>query len=125
MQTFPDWNNVPANLQAKVSKIWQGSGTAAYDKSFDRNNEPITVYKLADYKVAFNLDYLTKEQKIKLFDLCSERSIILSSLLHYLSFEIETIRVHDEIYHLPGIIVGIWPHCNQFGGMDETGCIHT
>jgi hypothetical protein len=124
-QTFSNWNDVPKHLEAKVRKFWNGNGTATYDKSFDRNNEPITVYKLADYKVALNMDYLADAQKIKLFDLCSERSIILQSLLHSLSFEIETIRVHDEIYHLPGIVVGTWPHCNQFGGMDETGYIHT
>lgn len=124
-QTFSNWNDVPKHLEAKVRKFWNGSGTATYDKSFDRNNEPITVYKLTDYKVALNLDYLTKEQKIKLFDIAAERSIILQNLLHSLSFEIETIRVHNEIYHLPGIVVGTWPHCNLFGGMDETGYIHT
>ena len=124
-QTFSNWNDVPKHIEAKVRKVWNGSGTATYDKGFDRNNDPITVYKLADYKVALNVDYLTDNQKIKLFDLCSERSIILSNLLHSLAFEIETIRVYDEIYHLPGIIVGTWPHCNLYGGMDETGYIHT
>lgn len=125
MQTFSDWNKVPAHLEAKVNEILQGSGTATYDKSFDRNNEPITVYRLADYRVALNLGYLTREQKIKLFDIAAERSIILSSFLHSLSFEIEIIRVHGEIYHLPGMIVGTWPHCNQFGGMAEDGSIST
>jgi hypothetical protein len=125
VQAFSDWNKVPAHLEAKVREIWQGSGTATYDKSFDRNNEPITVYKLADYKVALNLDYLTREQKVKLFDIAAERSIILQNLLHSLSFEIETIRVYDEIYHLPGMIVGTWPHCDCFGGMAEDGSINT
>jgi hypothetical protein len=124
-QTYVDWNQVPKHLELKVRSFWQGSGTATYDKSLDRNNSPITVYKLADYKVALNLDYLTKEQKIKLFDIAAERSIILHNLLHSLSFEIETIRVYDEVYHLPGMVVGIWPHCNSFGGMDEGGHIHT
>ena len=112
-------------MQRKVRSMWNGSGTAAHDKGFDRNNDPITVYKLTDYKVALNTDYLTPEQKIKLFDLCADRSIILSDLLHSLSFEIETIRVHDEIYHLPGMIVGTWPHCGLFGGMAEDGRICT
>jgi hypothetical protein len=124
-QTFPDWNQVPAHLERKVRSVWNGSGTATYDKSFDRNNDPITVYKLADYKVALNTDYLTTEQKVKLFDICADRSIILSNLLHSLSFEIETIRVYDEIYHLPGMIVGTWPDSGSFGGMDETGYVHT
>lgn len=124
-QTFSNWNDVPKHLETKVRKFWNGSGTATYDKGFDRNDDPITVYKLADYKVALNIDYLTNDQKIKLFDLCSDRNIILSNLLHSLSFEIETIRVYDEIYHLPGIVVGTWPHCNCFGGMDETGSVHT
>jgi len=124
-QTFSNWNDVPKCQEAKIRKFWNGNGTAAYNKSFDRNNDPITVYHLADYKVALNIDYLTDAQKIKLFDLCSERSIILSNLLHSLSFEIETIRVHDEVYHLPGIIVGTWPHCNCFGGMAEDGSIST
>lgn len=124
-QTYTDWKDVPAHIERKIRLMWNGSGTATYDKGFDRNNDPVTVYKLADYKVAPNVDYLADEQKIKLFDLCSERSIILSNLLHSLSFEIETIRVHDEMYHLPGIIVGTWPHCNLYGGMDETGYIHT
>lgn len=124
-QTFLDWNQVPAHLEAKVRKFWNGSGTATYYKGFDRNNDPITIYKLADYKVALNTDYLTDAQKLRLFDLCSDRSIILSNLLHSLLFEIETIRIHDEIYHLPGIVIGTWPHCDKFGGMDETGYINT
>ena len=124
-QTFSDWDKVPQHLEAKVRKIWNGSGTATYDKGRDCNGDSVTVYKLADYKVALNVDYLTNDQKIKLFDLCSDRSIILSNLLHSLAFEIETIRVHDEIYYLPGVIIGTWPHCDQFGGMDEAGYIHT
>jgi hypothetical protein len=123
-QTFDDWDAVPAHLERKVRLIWNGSGTAAYEKGFDRNNDPVTIYKLSDYKVAFNVDFLTTEQKVKLFDLCLG-SVILSNLLHSLSFEIETIRVRDEIYHLPGIVVGTWPNCKMFGGMDETGYIHT
>jgi hypothetical protein len=124
-QTFSNWNDVPKHLEAKVRKFWNGSGTATHDKGFDRNNDPVTVYRLADYRVALNIGYLTDAQKIKIFDLCAERSIILSNLLHSLSFEIETIRVYDEIYHLPGMIVGTWPHCNQFGGMAEDGSIST
>ncbi len=124
-QTYADWDQVPKHLELKVRSFWQGSGTATCENSLDRNNAPITVYKLADYRVALNVDYLTKEQKVKLFDIAAERSIILQNLLHSLSFEIETIRVYDEIYHLPGMVVGTWPHCNSFGGMDEGGYIHT
>ena len=124
-QSYTDWKQVPAHLERKIRKMWSGSGTATYENSFDRNDDPITVYRLADYKVALNADYLTTEQKVRLFDLCADRSIILSNLLHCLSFEPETIRVHNEIYHLPGIVVGTWPHCNLYGGLDETGCIHT
>jgi len=124
-QAYTDWNHVPAHLEAKIRKIWNGSGTATYDKGYDRNNDQVTIYKLADYKVALNLDYLTIDQKVRLFDLMAANGGILSNLLHSLAFEIETIRVHDEIYHLPGVIVGTWPHCNTFGAMDETGYVHT
>ena len=124
-QTYTDWNQVPAHIEAKIRKIWNGSGTATYDKGYDRNNDQVTIYKLADYKVALNLDYLTLDQKVRLFDLVAASGGILSNLLHSLAFEIETIRVHDEIYHLPGVIVGTWPHCNMFGAMDETGYVHT
>jgi hypothetical protein len=124
-QTFKDWNNVPANIEAKIRKMWNGSGTVAYDNGYDRNNDQVTIYKLADYKVALNLDYLTNDQKLRLFDLAASSGIVLSNLLHSLVFEIETVRVHYEIYHLPGIVVGTWPHCNMFGGMDETGYVHT
>jgi hypothetical protein len=124
-QTYTDWNQVPAHIEAKICKIWNGSGTATYDKGYDRNNDQVTIFKLADYKVALNLDYLTLDQKVRLFDLVAASGGILSNLLHSLVFEIETIRVHDEIYHLPGVIVGTWPHCNMFGAMDETGYVHT
>jgi hypothetical protein len=123
--TYADWNNVPAHIERKIRKIWNGSGTACWDKGWDRNNDPITIYKLADYCVARNLDYLTDEQKLRMFDLVASSGAILSNLLETLSFEIETVRVHDEIYHLPGIIVGTWPHCKMFGGMDESGYVHT
>lgn len=125
MQVFSDWDNVPAHLKRKVHEIWQGSGTATQEKSFDRNNKPIVVYRLADHRVALNLRYLTEEQKIRLFNLAAERNIILQDLLHSLWFEIETIRVYDKIYHLPGAIVGKWPHCNLYGSMAEDGTIHT
>jgi hypothetical protein len=124
-QTFSNWQAVPEHLEAKVRRLWAGAGTATYENSFDHNNDPITVYKLADYKVSLNLDYITDAQKIRLFHLCADGGFILSNLLHSLQFEIETIRVNDEIYHLPGIIVGTWPHCNQYGGMSEDGDIHT
>jgi len=124
-QTYTDWNQVPAHIEAKICKIWNGSGTATYDKGYDRNNDQVTIFKLADYKVALNLDYLTLDQKVSLFGLVAASGGILSDLLHSLVFEIETIRVHDEIYHLPGVIVGTWPPCNTFGAMDETGCVHT
>lgn len=124
-QTYTDWNDVPNHLERKIRAIWNGSGTATYDSCFDRNNDKVTVYKLADYKVAFNTDYLTIEQKTKFFDIAADSGVILSNLLHSLAFEIETIRVHDEIYHLPGVIVGTWPHCKMFGAMDESGYVHT
>ena len=124
-QTYASWNDVPAHLEAKVRQMWNGSGTVTYDPGFDRNNDKITIYKLADYKVALNLDYLSTDQKLRLFDLATTPGVILSNLLHCLSFEIETIRVHDEIYHLPYMIAGTWPHCRTFGVMDETGYIHT
>lgn len=124
-QTFADFDKVPGQLMAKIHLIWRGAGAAASVNKFDHNGDPVTVYQLADYKVAANVDYLTKEQKIAIFDLCADRGAILSNLLHSLSFEIERIRVGNEIYHLPGLVVGTWPHCNLFGGMDETGHLHT
>ena len=54
-----------------------------------------------------------------------ETKINLSDFLECLSFEPECVTIYDEVYHLPGIIMGTWPHCNLFGGMDEMGYIHT
>lgn len=116
---------VPAHIEAKIRKMWNGLGTVSTEAGFDRNNERVEIYRLAEYKVAGNTDYLTDAQKIKLFEIVSENSVILQNLLHSLSFEIETVRVHNEIYHLPGIVIGTWPHLKMFGGLDETGYIHT
>ena len=80
---------------------------------------------MANYKVSENIDFLTNEQRIKFFNLAVETKINLSDFFECLSFEPECIRVKDEIYHIPGIIMGTWPHCKLFGGMDETGYIHT
>jgi len=124
-QTFSDWNNVPTVTERKIRKVWNGSGTACHEHGYDCNSDRIEVYKLASYRVSDNLDYLTDEQKIKLFEIAAERSIILSNLLQTLSFEIEMVRVRNEVYHLPGTVVGTWPHCGLFGGMSEDGYIHT
>lgn len=124
-QTFTDWNNVPAHIEAKIRKMWNGCGTVSAESGYDRNNDKVEIYRLASYKVGENVDYLTNEQKLRIFEIASERSVILHNLLHNLSYEIETVRVHNEIYHLPGIVVGTWPHCGMFGGLDETGHIHT
>lgn len=123
--TYADWNQVPSHIEAKIRQIWEGSGCATYEQTKDRNGEPITVYKLSDYTVALNTDYLTTEQKLRFFDLAMQKGLPLDALLHKLSFEPDCIRVHDEIYHIPGIIHGTWLHCGLFGGMDETGYIHT
>jgi len=124
-QTFSDWNNVPAITERKIRKVWNGSGTACHEQGCDRNLGRIEVYKLASYKVSDNVDYLTDEQKIKLFEIAAERSIILSNLLQTLAFEVETVRVHNEVYYIPGVVVGTWPHCGMFGAMGEDGYIHT
>jgi hypothetical protein len=123
--TYADWNQVPAHIEAKIRKIWSGSGCATYDKGWDRNNDAITIYKLSDYNVALNADYLTTEQKLRMFDIALQKGIPLDSFLHSLRFEPECIRVRDEIYHVPGIIHGTWPHCGLYGGMDESGYVHT
>lgn len=123
-QTFTDWNKVPAEIEARIRKIWSGLGTSCHESSFDRNNTPIEVYKLANYTVAENIDFLSDAQKMKLFDLAADNPFILKDFLHNLSFEVETIRVHDEIYHLPALVVGTWPHCKLYGCMDDTGYIH-
>lgn len=124
-QEFSNWNDVPAQIEARIRKIWSGLGTSCHEPSFDRNNSPITVYKLANYTVAENIDFLSDAQKMKLFDLAASNPFILKDFLHNLNFEIETIRVHDEVYHLPAFIVGTWPHCKLYGCMDDTGYIHT
>ena len=124
-QTYTNWQQVPASIESKIRKFWNGCGTAAHDQSRDRNGDEITVYRLANYKVRENADFLTDAQKIKIFNLVADKDLVLSSLLDRLNFEIETIRVHDEIYHVPVNIVGTWPHCKMFGCMDETGYVHT
>jgi len=124
-QTYTDWKQVPSNIESQIRKFWHGTNTATYDQSHDHNGDQVIVYKLANYKARENADYLTDAQKLKIFDIVSSRDLVLSSLLDRLSFEIETIRVRDEIYHVPVNIVGTWPHCNMFGCMDETGYIHT
>jgi hypothetical protein len=124
-QTYTNWQQVPASIEAKIRKFWHGTNTATYDQSHDHNGDKITVYKLANYKVRENADYLTDAQKIKIFDIVSNKDLVLSSMLDRLDFEIETIRVHDEIYHLPANVIGTWPHCNMFGCMDESGYVHT
>lgn len=125
-QTFSDWNNVPQTIERKISKMWQKCGAVCNETSTDSNGKKVEVYKLDSHKVIDNLDYLTDAQRIKLFEIAANHGgVILQNLLHSLSFEIETIRVHDEIYHLPGMIVGTWPHCGLFGGMAEDGSICT
>lgn len=127
--TYETWRDVPAATEAKIRKIWQGSGCATYEQTTDRNGEPVTVYKLSDYNVALNADYLTVEQKLRFFDLAVQKGILLDAFLHKLRFEPECIQVGSgngkEIYHVPGIICGTWPHCGLYGAMDETGYIHT
>ena len=124
-QLFSNWNEVPPSIEQKIQKFWNGYGTACYEDGYDVNNKKITVYKLANHKVSENVDFLTTEQKLKLFEIALDRKLILSNFLDSLSFQTECVRIYDEVYHLPGIIVGTWPHCNLFGGMDETGYIHT
>ena len=124
-QTFSNWDDVPKDVLVKINKICNGDGTSTYYKEFDANKRQVTVYKLSDNKVIFNVDFLTDAQKIKFFELEVYHTVILSNLLHNLVFNSECIRVCDEIYHIPGIVVGTWPHINMYGGMDETGSIHT
>lgn len=123
--TYSDWTKVPTTTERQIRKFWNGSGTASRSSGFDRNGDAIEIYKLESYKVADNLEYLNDAQKLKLFDLAADRSFILANLLHSLDFGIETVRVQNEIYHLPGLILGTWPHCKCYGCMDETGYIHT
>ena len=121
---YTDWNDVPATTESKIRKVWNGYGTIT-SETVAKDGENLTVYKLASHKVRENLEYLTTEQKLKIFEIANDKELILSSLLERLSFDTECVRVHNEVYHLPGIVVGTWPHCNLFGGMDETGYIHT
>jgi hypothetical protein len=123
--TYIDWNNVPAHIELKIRHIWNGLGTAEHTTGYDRNGDKVDIYKLANYNVRQNVDYLNDAQKLRLFEIACERDLILSSLLDRLQFEIETVRVHNEIYHLPSFVVGTWPHCNLYGAMDATGYVHT
>jgi hypothetical protein len=127
-QTFADWNSVPQTIERKISKMWQRCGAACRETSTDSNGKKVEVYKLVSHKVIDNLDYLTDAQKIKLFEMAANHGgVILHNLLHSLSFEPEAVRVtgDNEIYYVPGMIVGTWPHCGLFGGMAEDGSIHT
>lgn len=127
-QTFSDWNNVPATIERKISKMWQNCGAVCKETSTDSSGKKVEVYRLASYKVIDNLDYLTDAQKIKLFEIAAGHSgVILHNLLHSLSFEPEVVRVTGDnaIYYIPGMIIGTWPHCGLFGGMAEDGSIYT
>ena len=124
-QTFNNWSEVPASIETKIRKIWNGDGASTFENSRDANGREITVYKLSDYKVIFNTDFLTDAQKIKFFNLAWTYRLNLADFLHNLTFEPECVRIYDEVYHIPGIVVGTWPHCNLYGGMGETGHIHT
>ena len=124
-QTYTDWTKVPAPIKRKIDAMWNRFGTVKSWRGIDSNNDPITIYRLDDYKVALNTEYLTAKQKAKLFDLSIGFGFNLSDLVQSLSFEIETVRVKDQIYHLPNLVVGVWPHCNTYGAMDEDGRIHT
>jgi hypothetical protein len=124
-QTFSNWNEVPNSILKKINKLLSGLGTACYEKGYDVMNKEITVYKLSNHKVSENTDFLTDEQKLKLFEVAVDHNLIPSIFLDSLTFETECVRIYDEVYYLPGIILGTWPHCNLFGGMDETGYIHT
>ena len=124
-QTFSNWNDVPAEIQSKINAFWNGYDTSCHKQGKNAKGEEVTIYELASWRVADNLHFLTDAQKIKLFDITADKSIILHNLLHSLTFERECVSIHSEIYYIPGIIVGTWPHCNLFGGMDEDGYIHT
>ncbi len=124
-QTFTNWDEVPDYLRTKINNMLCLYGTAFVEPGFDCSGKKICVYKLASCKVAGNVDYLTVEQKLKIFDIMLDRSVILDNLLHSLSFEVEIIKILDDVFHIPTIVVGTWPHCGLFGGMDETGYIHT
>lgn len=123
MATYENWAQVPAHIERKIRLMWQAIGTAIVEQTGARY-----VYKLADCKVLNNIDYLTDAQRMTLFNVAVEREIILSSLLHRLHFEQTTVTVAsspDEAYIVPGIVVGTWPHCDCYGGLDEDGRIHT
>jgi hypothetical protein len=124
-QTFSNWNDVPTAIEAKIQKMWNGCGTVCYKNSTDNSGKPIDVYTLADWKVFGNEEYLTQKQKNRLFDLAIEHPIILKDFLQKVNFGMECVRVNDEVYYIPGLIFGTWPHCNLYGGMDESGYIYT
>jgi hypothetical protein len=124
-QTYTDWNQVPAEIESTIRIMWNGSGTVTCDYGYDHNGDKIEIYKLANYNVRQNVQYLTTDQKLKIFDLALASGQPLDSYLDRLNFEIETVRVHDEIYHLPNFIVGTWLHCGIYGCMDRSGYVHT
>jgi len=108
--------------------MWQKCGAVCSETSTDSNGKKIEIYKLDSHKVIDNLDYLTDAQKIKLFEIAANHGgVILHNLLHSLSFEHEAVRVtgDNEIYYVPGVIIGTWPHCGLFGSMAEDGSIQT
>lgn len=126
-QSYENWDAVPAHVESKIRRLWLGSGTATSAIEKDRNNRKVTVYRLANCSVRQNADYLTDQQKMALFNLAANGDLNLGLLLDRLSFETEAVTVGPdwlEIYHVPALVVGTWPHCNSFGGMDSDGYIH-
>jgi len=115
-------------IERKISKMLQNCGAVYYKAGTDSSGNNVEVYRLGSHKVIENLDYLTDAQKIKLFEIAANHGgVILHNLLHSLSFEDEAVRITgcSEIYYIPGMIVGTWPHCGLFGGMAEDGSICT
>jgi hypothetical protein len=126
-QSYEKWDAVPAHVEASIRRLWLGSGTATSAIEKDRNGREVTAYRLANCSVRQNVDYLTDQQKMALFNLAANGDLNLGLLLDRLAFETEAVTVGPdwlEIYYVPTIVVGTWPHCNSFGGMDGDGSIH-
>lgn len=124
--TYKDWNDVPAWQEHLCRQFWSDPDSLNAKKGYrSSDRSSITVYSLKDYNVLKSERFLNDEQRLKLYHIALDKGLALDVFLSSLQFEPERIYVHDEAYDLPGIILGTWPHCNVFGGMDQNGYVHT
>jgi hypothetical protein len=114
-QTFTNYDDIPGSIQEKIEKMVSGGKL----KTVSTRIPGVSLYKLEEYPLE---EYLTIQQKAKLFDILLRENDILNTLRF--EFEPITIDVIGEayVYLVPTNVSG------TFNGLDglllEDGSIH-